>query len=463
MHTRPLSAALLRRLGEAADGYRTGRPIYVVACYDHPRDDLRIFDHEADALEHLSQAGDRFGMFGPFVTHGAGADGLVREVAITLRAADGSERVARLDGREYDAFLWSASAIDKFAVPYYAATAGIDAATEMRQRCTQGPVCWMTHRPGSIWGSGVPDQPDVPEGEPDGYVSPEAVTTVTLLLHDGREIRLDGREHDAVFWSPSAIDKFAVPYYARTDGPEFAAEMRRQAARSSFGGITHMPRSEYETDGIGGDAPGFESPAGPGEVVEVAVQLRAASGAERTIRLDGREYDAFLWSASAIDKFAVPYYARTDGPEHAAEMRRRCTEGAVCWMTHRPGSVWSSGVPDQPEVPEGEPDGYAPPEAVITVTLVLLDGREIHLDGREHDAVFWTLSAVDKFAVPYYARTDGPEFAAEMRRRAARSSFGGIAHLPRSDYVPDGTGHDPSGFEELFGSTGRVVETAVAA
>jgi hypothetical protein len=283
MNARPLTAALLRRLGEAADGYRTGRPIYVVACYDDPRDDLRVFEREADALEHLARAGGRFGMFGPFATPAAGSAsgqrvreaaaaldvpdgsapaGEVVEVVLSLRDDAGAERTIRLDGREHDALFWSMSAIDKFAVPYYAGTDGAEYAAEMRRRAMQGPVCAVTHLPRSEY---IPDL----DGEDfDGYDAPAAglhVHAVTLTIREGegtREVRLDGREYDSVFWSLSAIDKFAVPYYARTDGAEYAARLRREVLASPVRALVHMPDTMSLTlEGVAARAAGAAAPA----------------------------------------------------------------------------------------------------------------------------------------------------------------------------------------------------------
>ncbi len=262
MNARPLTAALLRRLAEAADGYRTGEPIYVVACHDDPRHDLRVFEREADALEHLARAGGRFGMFGPFATpvDGSATGGRAREAAASLDAPDGSapagevvevtvslrdpagaERMIRLDAREHDALFWSMSAIDKFAVPYYAHTDDAELAVEMRRRAMEGPVCGLAHLPRSDY-VGLGDEEDF-----EGYVAPAGslrVDSVTLTIREGggtREVRLDGREHDSVFWSLSAIDKFAVPYYARTDGAGYAAEMRRRIVATGLHAISHLP------------------------------------------------------------------------------------------------------------------------------------------------------------------------------------------------------------------------------
>ncbi|HEU4452328.1 MAG TPA: hypothetical protein VFR81_04680, partial [Longimicrobium sp.] len=360
----------------------------------------------------------------------------VVEVTMTLRDEAGEERTIRLDGREHDALFWTASAIDKFAVPYYARTDGAEYAARMRRKVMAAPVCGLVHLPKSAWMT-------VGEEEFDGYGAPAEslrVETVTLTIREGdrtREVQLDGREHDAVFWSLSAIDKFAVPYYARTDGAEYAAEMRRKVAKGPVCGLAHMPKSEYVQLEPGGDEEfqGYDAPAASaGEVVEVTMTLRDEAGEERTIRLDGREHDALFWTASAIDKFAVPYYARTDDAEFAAEMRRRALAGPVCALGDMPWSEYTEIGGDE------EFDGYGAPAGslrVEAVTLTIREGdrmREVRLDGQKYDSVFWSLSAIDKFAVPYYARTDGAEFAARMRRRVLASPLHAIVHLPDTMY-----------------------------
>jgi len=448
MNARPLTAALLRRLGEAADGYRTGRPVYVVACYDDPRDALRVFEREADALEHLARAGDRFGMFGPFATpvdgsasgvpvgeagaslearDGSAPAGEVVEVVLSLRDDAGAETTIRLDGREHDALFWSMSAIDKFAVPYYTRTDGPEYAAEMRRRAMRAQGTAVAHMPRSEY---ISQEPGL-DGD-DAAAASLRVDSVTLTIREGdrtREVRLDGREHDSVFWSLSAIDKFAVPYYARTDGPEYAAEMRRRAMSGPVCGLAHLPSSDYIGIGDDEELDGHGAPAASLCVETVTLTIREGDGT-REVRLDGREHDALFWSLSAVDKFAVPYYARTDGPEYAAEMRRGAMAGPVCGLAHLPSSDYV-GIGDDEEL-----GGHGAPAAslcVEAVTLTIREGdgtREVRLDGREHDSVFWSLSAIDKFAVPYYARTDGAEYAARLRREVLASPVHALVHLP---------------------------------
>lgn len=50
---------------------------------------------------------------------------------------------------------------------------------------------------------------------------------------------------DALFFSPSAVEKFALPYYERIFGPEFAARVRDEFAAADVQAMAHYPWSEY--------------------------------------------------------------------------------------------------------------------------------------------------------------------------------------------------------------------------
>jgi hypothetical protein len=55
----------------------------------------------------------------------------------------------------------------------------------------------------------------------------------------------------------------------------------------------------------------------------------------------------------------------------------------------------------------------------ITVTVTTANGRthEIHVDPEEHDSLFWSTEAIDKFALPYYVTTRSVDQAAAIRRQ----------------------------------------------
>lgn len=83
-----------------------------------------------------------------------------------------------------------------------------------------------------------------------------------------------------------------------------------------------------------------------------------------------------------------------------------------------------------------EPDSYCPDTTLslsqavpyaaikdITITIHSKDGTAVQsvLAPGEADAVFFTLSAIDKFVMPYYTRIYGAQFAADMRAGYVRN------------------------------------------
>lgn len=61
-----------------------------------------------------------------------------------------------------------------------------------------------------------------------------------------------------------------------------------------------------------------------------------------------------------------------------------------------------------------------PGVVAITVQFRTSSGEErsVTIDGRSSDALFLSLEALDKFALPFYLATDGFERAAAIRREA---------------------------------------------
>jgi hypothetical protein len=62
-------------------------------------------------------------------------------------------------------------------------------------------------------------------------------------------------------------------------------------------------------------------------------------------------------------------------------------------------------------------------------------GVSIELSAGGVDAVFFSLPALEKFAVPYYAGIYGPEFAQTMLDAFSNAKVGLMVHLPWSEYV----------------------------
>lgn len=176
----PPSASLLRRLAEAVDGQRTGRPVWVVIQRAFPH---RVEGVYADAVPARAVAGRLAGysVLGPFVTP---VDSGTQTVMYTVDPCPG----------KHDS---------------------------------------VSHCPDTTRSNGTALQA-MPAQSVDSLV-------VTIYGKDSRIHRTYApTEVDALFFTLSAIDKFVMPYYTRLYGPDVAAEMRRnylrQLSRAGGGG-----------------------------------------------------------------------------------------------------------------------------------------------------------------------------------------------------------------------------------
>ncbi|MGH7569778.1 MAG: hypothetical protein ACREL9_12575 [Gemmatimonadales bacterium] len=169
--TTRLSAAMLKRLGEAVDGYRTGYPYWVTMSLVFPHRVLGVFPSPDSAVAAAQRGGREYGVFGP----------------------------------------------------YYAA---VDPGNE--DLMFAAGFCPGRHR----WDSECPDEIAM---EPLGGVPLRDVASLTVILRtkDGREIRTTYAPHqvDALFFTLAAIDKFAIPYYERLYGVAYAARLREEYVR----------------------------------------------------------------------------------------------------------------------------------------------------------------------------------------------------------------------------------------
>lgn len=155
------SSTLLSRLAEAVDGFRIGEPVCYVGRYWYDADDSghRLYGpfrscEEAAAFRKANGLDEKeFGIFGPFYTRAPGrrvggaapAPRVVKEVLV--RFEDGGE--CRLDGEEYDSVFWSASAVDKFVLPYYISIGSLEEGNVLTDRAAGAYM--LAHRPGSVW------------------------------------------------------------------------------------------------------------------------------------------------------------------------------------------------------------------------------------------------------------------------------------------------------------------------
>jgi hypothetical protein len=73
----------------------------------------------------------------------------------------------------------------------------------------------------------------------------------------------------------------------------------------------------------------------------------------------------------------------------------------------------------------------------ITVKFRTAQGEErsVTVDGRSSDALFWSIEAIDRFALPFYLATEGFEKAAAIREEAhAQLAKAGLIIGPHKKY-----------------------------
>ena len=177
-------ASLLRRLGEAADGVRTGTPVWFVVQKAHDpkkgHDIIGYFKSAAEACEKeaVRLISGEYLIFGPYVTpwdpdyH---PNQLVKKVVLYLENADGTAAPpVCLDGATYDCVFWSLSAVDKFVVPYYTSHDAVEVGMEVRTQFKNPNAYSLIHIPGSEYATSVSSSDCTP--------LPESVHRVGLHL-----------------------------------------------------------------------------------------------------------------------------------------------------------------------------------------------------------------------------------------------------------------------------------------
>jgi hypothetical protein len=136
----PESASLVRRLAEAADGFRDGKDKYVVANRKFPHHVAGVFSTLDEARFVANRAGPDYSAFGPFRTiddppdQSSVGDEAVAEVIVVTK---GGKRT-RFPADSVDALFWSLAAFDKFVVPYLAVVYSAQYAAEQRELYRQG-------------------------------------------------------------------------------------------------------------------------------------------------------------------------------------------------------------------------------------------------------------------------------------------------------------------------------------
>lgn len=73
-------------------------------------------------------------------------------------------------------------------------------------------------------------------------------------------------------------------------------------------------------------------------------------------------------------------------------------------------------------------------KSIVITTQDATGNSTIELkDASEFDAIFWSLSTVEKFAVPYYTSLYGPAYADELRKKFLADDLYLMVHLPGSE------------------------------
>ncbi len=147
----PEPASLLRRVAEAADGYRDGKDKYVLADRKFPHPVLGVFDSLTQAQDSLSRSkpteGSEYKVYGPFRTTEDPPAVIVdsEEVAFVTVTTKGG-KTKQYDGKEYDAIFWGLTAFDKFVAPYLTVVSGVKYAADQRElyRIHKSPLVHST-------------------------------------------------------------------------------------------------------------------------------------------------------------------------------------------------------------------------------------------------------------------------------------------------------------------------------
>lgn len=128
-----ISATLLKRLGEAAHGYR-GTPEVYIAAEVADAGGLEVFTSEVEASKYISSKED-WQVFGPYgsASPTSGTERRISSVEVKLTYQDGETRTKSYPA-DTDAVFLSMSAIEKFAIPYYTQLYGVEYAAAMWQR-----------------------------------------------------------------------------------------------------------------------------------------------------------------------------------------------------------------------------------------------------------------------------------------------------------------------------------------
>lgn len=124
-------------------------------------------------------------------------------------------------------------------------------------------------------------------------VNGRRVTRVGLHIEDWPEEFNFRIMPDALFFSAEAVEKFALPYYERIFGPEFASKVAEHFQFADVQVMAHYPWSEYsdgtrEPDPRMPNSPVFLFRDRPGGMMHAPVPGRGGTLVLRPVRVGGR-------------------------------------------------------------------------------------------------------------------------------------------------------------------------------
>lgn len=141
---KPVSALLARRLAGAASGFPNGKNVWFYARYDRKNLSFDVSDPIVSDTAPADPTDPDFGLFGPYQTP-AIPSRRPAVARVTIELVDG--RRVTLPIEKADTLFLSPSALEKFAIPYYAALGDLELAMKIRRTFEDDNVVLLCHGP----------------------------------------------------------------------------------------------------------------------------------------------------------------------------------------------------------------------------------------------------------------------------------------------------------------------------
>lgn len=267
------------------------------------------------------------------------------------------------------------------------------------------------------------------------YLTLQATTTTHNVQHVS-ELNVVPLHADAVFWSPGAVEKFVVPYYASCSGNRAVEELTTlRAVWNDYPLEARVMALVHTTRPVGPDVSQATVPMEPMWVVFMNQQNdldalplsefakkyplgRRAGGGEGGAGVD--ESPRVPYQRPSVPTAGFPGYQALRGmAEWAASFKNQTMYFAFDPAT----GEFRAPTPTMPPVTGGEivipiynaaltsdraaPDGvwFQPPGNAAPIDLAGVA-----------DSVFWSSGAIEQFLLPYYASVDGFAGITELNR-----------------------------------------------